>query len=142
MDADREQTWRDELAELRWRIKHGGGDEIADANCWRASKPFLSALLAELEQADATIELLTEQRDKAQRERDEDVEQAERDADAQADELAAELAKARTEATQAERDKEEAIRRLAQLSGVDTRPIPEADLEHAKQYVREQGWVE
>ena len=45
---------------LTWLAKHGGGDEVADANCWRDTKPHLAALLNVVHMAvfvDAQVEI-------------------------------------------------------------------------------------
>lgn len=40
-----------ELEHLRWLAVHGGGDDLADANCWRDAKPAIAPLLEVLDAA-------------------------------------------------------------------------------------------
>ena len=42
-----------DLEHVRWVAQYGGGDELADANCWRDTRDALRALLVVLDAAQA-----------------------------------------------------------------------------------------
>lgn len=44
-----------ELEHLRWLSVYGGGDELADANCWNDTKRFLGPLLDVAQEAEKWI---------------------------------------------------------------------------------------
>lgn len=57
-----DSTFREEYEHIFWVAKHGGGDEIADANCWLDVKSSMPALLDLAELGDSLVRDLRKHR--------------------------------------------------------------------------------